>query len=110
MELWARWAVPKASSRETYVSTNPLIKDKGEKENLTDINISQSRQALPELIHLGLIRLDLLAILILIAALLFSMEPQVLQQDDLSITRLVNRILDVFSHAVVRKDDLLAAE
>lgn len=77
---------------------------------LTDINISQSRQALPELIHLGLVRLDLLAILILVAALLLSMEPQVLQQDNLSIARLVNGLLDLLAHAVVREDDLLAAE
>jgi hypothetical protein len=80
------------------------------RNRLTDIDISQLSQSLPELLHLLLIRLDLLALGILIAALLLGMEPQVLQQDNLSVARPVHRILDLLAHAVVREDDLLPAQ
>lgn len=77
---------------------------------LTDIDISESGQTLPELIHLGLISLHLLALGILGAALLLGVESQVLEQDHLSVLCLVHGLLDLLAHAVLGEDDLLSAE
>jgi hypothetical protein len=46
---------------------------------LTDENISQSSQTLPELFNIGLVSLDLFALRIFRATLLLGMETQVLQ-------------------------------
>lgn len=114
MELWARWAVPKASSGVWYVSmyASPLSVLRkvvlGWLGWLTDVHITQRSQSLPELLHLRLIRLDLLALLVLGTALLLNMESQVLQQDNLAAASLVDSLLDLLANAVLREGDLLA--
>jgi len=63
-------------------------------EPLTDVNVTKSSQALPELLDLALVNLLLLALVILVAALLLGVEAQVLQQDDLAAARAVDGVLD----------------
>ena len=71
----------------------------------TDVDIPQRRQPLSELLHVRLVRLDLLALGILGAALLLRVEPQVLEQDDLSAAGLVHCLLYLRTYAVFTKDD-----
>jgi hypothetical protein len=70
---------------------------------LTDVDVTKSSQTLPELIHLGLVDLLLLALVILVAALLFGMEAQVLQEDDLSVASLVYSLLNLLADTVLGK-------
>jgi hypothetical protein len=74
---------------------------------LTDINISQRRQSLAELLHRTLIRLHLFPLCVLRAALFFCMETQILQQNHLAAVCLVDRFLDLLAHAVAREHHAL---
>ena len=77
---------------------------------LTDVDITKGSQSLAELLNLGLVNLLLLAILILVAALLFSVEAQVLKEDDLSVLGAVHGLLDLLADAVVCECDALAEQ
>jgi hypothetical protein len=79
-------------------------------QRLTDVDITKSSQALPELIHLRLVNLLLLALIILVAALLLRVEAQVLQQNDLSVTSLVDSLLDLLADAVLGKGHACAQQ
>jgi hypothetical protein len=76
----------------------------------TDKDISESSKPLSKLVNLCLVHLDLLPLCILGAALLFSMEAQVLQQDDLTTGRFVDSILNLFSNTIICENDLLAQQ
>lgn len=106
MELWARWAVPKASSikvRNTRMtpSTRTIVLH-------TDVDVTEGSQALAEFIDLSLVGLDLLALGILGAALLLGVETQVLKQNDLAIRGLVHSLLGLRANAVLGEDNALA--
>lgn len=75
---------------------------------LTDVNITKSGQTLAELLNGTLISLGLVAILVLGATLLFSVETQVLEKDDSTIIGLVDNLLDLGSDRVGSKGDGLS--
>jgi hypothetical protein len=75
---------------------------------LTDVDISESSQPLSELVNLCFISLDLLPLRILRAALLFSMEAKVLQQNDLTTRRSIDSTLNILSNTIIRENDLPA--
>lgn len=75
---------------------------------LTDVDVSQSSQALAELLNLGLVGLGLVALLVLGAALLLNVESEVLQQDNGTVVGLVDNSLDLGADAVGSKGDGLA--
>ena len=77
---------------------------------LTDENVSQSSQALSELLNLSLICLNLLSLGILRASLLLGVKTQVLQENDLSAASLVDNILNLFSNTIRCKLDLLSVQ
>ena len=77
---------------------------------LTDVNVTQSGQALAELLNGGLVGLDLLALGVLGGALLLGVETQVLKQDNLAASRLVDGLLDLLANAVVGEDDAPAQQ
>jgi hypothetical protein len=78
------------------------------KLQLTDVNVTKSGQALAELVDLGLVGLDLLALSILAAALLLSVETQVLEENDAAIGGAVDGLLDLGADTVVGEGNLLA--
>lgn len=77
---------------------------------LTDVDVSQSSQALAELLNLGLVGLGLVALAVLGAALLLNVESEVLQQDNGTVVSLVDNGLDLGTDAVGSKGDGLAQE
>lgn len=77
---------------------------------LTDVDVAQSSQALAELFNLGLVGLGLVALLVLGAALLLNVEPEVLQQDNGAVVGLVDNGLNLGADAVGGKGDRLAQE
>lgn len=77
---------------------------------LTDVDIAKGSQAFPELSHLLLIGLGLVAVLVLGGALLLDVEAKVLQQHDAAALGLVDNGLDVRADAVRREGDGLAQE
>lgn len=79
-------------------------------EERTDVDVAQGGQAFPELVDGGLVSLDLLALSVLGAALLLGVETQVLEQDDLAVVGLVDRLLDLLADAVAGEDDALAEQ
>ncbi|POR33511.1 Uncharacterized protein TPAR_06301 [Tolypocladium paradoxum] len=89
MEEWARWAVPNASSED---------------------DVAQGSQALAERVNLGLVRLGLVAVLVLGAALLLDVESQVLEQHDGAVVGLGDNGLDLGADAVRGKGDLVAEQ
>ena len=78
--------------------------------SLTDVDVAQSGQALPELLDLALVDLLLLALIVLEATLLLGMEAQVLQEDDLTTASAVDGILYRLADAVVGEGNALAEE
>lgn len=74
----------------------------------TDVNVTEGSEALAERINIGLVGLDLLALGILGAALLLSVETQVLKQNDLAIGSLVHGLLSLGANAVLSEGDALA--
>jgi hypothetical protein len=81
-----------------------------ERGALTDEDITQCSQTLPELLNLGLVRLGLVAILVLGATLLLDVKSQVLEQHDLAVARLGDNGLDLGAYTVRRELDALAQE
>ena len=77
---------------------------------LTDVDISQCRKSLAELIHLLLVRFHLLAICILAATLLLGVESQVLQEDHLAVTGIVDCVFHLLANTVLCEDDLLTIQ
>lgn len=77
----------------------------GEGEGPTDVDVTQSSQSLPELCDLLLVGLDLVTLVILGAPFLFSVETQVLEENDLTTGSLVDGLLDVLTHTVFREDN-----
>ncbi len=76
----------------------------------TDEDVSEGGQALSELLDLSLVGLDLLALSVLGATLLLGVESQVLQEDNLAISSLVDNGLNLWANTVWSKLDLLATE
>jgi len=77
---------------------------------LTDVDVTKSSQALPELFNLALVNLLLLALVVLVAALLLGVEAQVLQKDDLTVLGAVDSVLDRLADAVVCESYALAEQ
>lgn len=77
---------------------------------LTDVDVTKSGQALAELLNLGLVGLDLLALRVLAAALLLGVETQVLEENDTAVLGVVDGLLDLGADTVVGEGDLLADE
>lgn len=77
---------------------------------LTDVDITQRRQSLPELSNLLWGGLGLLAVLVLGGSLLLDVESQVLQQHDAAALGLVDDGLDLGAHTVRRDCDGLAEQ
>jgi len=75
---------------------------------LTDVDVTKSGQALAELLNLGLVGLDLLALRVLAAALLLGVETQVLEENDTTVLGVVDGLLDLGADTVVGEGDLLA--
>ena len=74
----------------------------------TDVDVTEGSQALAELLDIGLVGLDLLALGILGAALLLSVETQVLKEDNLATGGLVDGLLGLSADTVISEDDALA--
>ena len=124
-ELWARWAVPKASSVCAYVIIIRslyfeslcilfLLHAPGCRGRnfvpLTDKDVSKCRQRFPEINNIALLNLDLLPILILVAALLLCMESQVFEQDDLAARRIVDGFFYACADTIADKCDRLSEQ
>jgi hypothetical protein len=77
---------------------------------LTDVDVTESGKALAELLNLGLVGLDLLALGVLAAALLLGVETQVLEEDNATVLGVVDSLLDLGTDTVVGEGDLLADE
>lgn len=67
---------------------------------LTDVDISQCREALAELSNLLLVGLGLVAVLVLGRSLLLKVEPQILQQHNAAALSLVHDGLDLGADTV----------
>lgn len=76
----------------------------------TDVDVTEGSEALTELVDLGLVGLDLLALGILGATLLLGVETQVLEQDNLATAGLVDNLLRLGTDTVLSEDDALANE
>ena len=74
----------------------------------TDVNVTEGSEALAECINIGLVGLDLIALGVLRAALLLSMETEVLKQNDLATGSLVHGLLSLGTNAVIDESDVLA--
>jgi hypothetical protein len=79
-------------------------------EPLTDVDVTKSSQALPELLDLALLNLLFLAFIVLVAALLLGVETQVLQKDDLTIASAIDGVLNRLADAVVCEGYALAQQ
>lgn len=77
---------------------------------LTDVDVSQCREALAELGNLLLVRLGLVAVLVLGRSLLLKVEPQVLQQHNATALGLVHDGLDLGADAVGSEGHRLAQQ
>jgi hypothetical protein len=77
---------------------------------LTDEHIPQSRQTFPELLDCAFVCLDLLALRILAAALLFCMKAQILKQNHLATCCIVDRLFNLFPNAIGGECDILAQQ
>lgn len=77
---------------------------------LTDVDVTKSGETLAELLDLGLVGLDLLALRVLAAALFFGVETQVLEEDNATVLGVVDGLLDLGADTVVGEGDLLADE
>jgi len=114
MEEWARWAVPKASSGwDGGVSSDLFLVDGFTGTSVggrTDEDISKVGKALAELLYLGLVGLDLVALGIDALALLLNVEAEVLEENDIAVACLGYDILNLGAYGVGGEGDLLAEE
>jgi hypothetical protein len=110
MELWARWAVPKASSNHLLESNrHSQVKWVLEIEIiLTDEDIRKLGKVGAELINALFRGLDLLSLGILAASLLLGVEAQVLQENNLAVLGVVDDLLNLWSDAVWSEGDAAA--
>ena len=109
MELWARWAVPNASSC-CIISKHSKRGKKWSWVGITDVYITKSSQSLSELLNLGLVGLDLVTLLVLGATFLLRVESQVLEQNNLTARGLVHSLFCFRANAVLCEDDAAAKE
>jgi hypothetical protein len=77
---------------------------------LTDVDIAKLGEALAESLDVGLIGLDLVPVLVNTLALLLNVEAEVLQEDNFTVVRLVDDLLDLGANAVGGEGDRLAEE
>lgn len=75
---------------------------------LTDEDVAEFCQPLAELLHLGLVGLDLVPVGIGALALLLNVEAQILEEDNLAVVGLVDDLLHLRADAVRRKSHALA--
>ena len=76
----------------------------------TDVDVTEGSQALAKLSNLLLVGLDLLALGVLGGTFLLGVEAQVLQEDDLATSGLVDSLLDLGTNAILSEDDVLAIQ
>lgn len=74
----------------------------------TDVDVTEGSQALAELLDIGLVGLDLLALGILGGALLLGVEAQVLEQNNLATGGLVDGLLGLSTDTVISEGDALS--
>jgi len=67
----------------------------GGRQVLTDKDVAERGESLAELVHLGLVGLDLVAILVDTLALLLDVEAEVLEENNTTVVRLVDNLLDL---------------
>lgn len=77
---------------------------------LTDVNIAELGEVLAELLNLGLVGLDLVALGIGALALLLNVEAEVLKENNFTVVGLVDNLLNLGTDAVGGEGDLLAEE
>jgi len=82
----------------------------GGAEGVVDEHVTERGEALAELLDIRLIGLDLFALGVLAAALLFGVEAQVLEEHNAAVGGFVDGLLGSFADAVIGEGDLLAAE
>lgn len=77
---------------------------------LTDKDVAERGETLAELVHLGLVGLDLVAVLVDTLALLLDVEAEVLEENHAAVVGLVDNLLDLGADRVGREGDALAEE
>ena len=82
----------------------------GGRQVLTDKDVAERGESLAELVHLGLVGLDLVAVLVDALALLLDVEAEVLEEDNTAIVGLIHDLLDLGADRVGGKGDALAEE
>ena len=82
----------------------------GGAEGVVDEDVAERGEALAELLDIGLVGLDLVALSILAATLLLSVEAQVLEKHNSAVGGLVDGLLSSLTDTVVGEGDLLAAK
>lgn len=76
----------------------------------TDEDVTESGETLPKLLDISLVGLDLLALGVLAASLLFGVESQVLEQHNAAVGGRVDGLLNLGTDTVAGEGDLLAQE
>lgn len=69
-------------------------------EGVIDVDVAEGGQALAELLDLGLVGLDLVALLVFSGTLFFDVEAKVLEKDDGALRSLVDGLFDIRSNAL----------
>lgn len=82
----------------------------GGSKGVVDVDVGERSQRLSELLDLGGVSLDLLAVAILVGSLLLGVESQVLQENHLSVLGLGDLLLNLGADTVVKEGDGLAEE
>lgn len=77
---------------------------------LTDKDVAERGEALAELVHLGLVGLDLVAVLVDALALLLDVEAKVLEENNAAVVGLVDNLLDLGADRVGGEGHALAEE
>lgn len=91
---------------ETRVSCQNFQKTR--KDILTDVDVTELGETLAELLNLGLVGLDLVALGIGALALFFDVETEVLEENNLAVVGLVDDLLNLGADAVGGEGDALA--
>jgi len=82
----------------------------GGAESIIDKDVAERGEALAELFNLGLVGLDLVAVLVDTFALLLDVEAEVLEENNTAVVGLVNKLLDLGADRVGGEGDALAEE
>lgn len=72
----------------------------------TDVDVTQSGETLPELLNIGLVCLDLLALSVLAGTLLLGVEAQVLEENNAAVGDAVDSLLNLWADTVLGEGDL----